>query len=325
MLKILAGALFGVLLVIFAPRLVGMRTTVARPATSLDPSRIIFDTEAYSRSIVDSKCEAMNEQERSYSALATKIYKETSGPSWIAVGVVKFFGHLQYRHDGKNYLRLCPPVDLIPEVAKVAIARNTFAAQHLFVDEIRLARFIGPRDPAIVRAVARTAFHQYPIYAAPPELKEDIRPLARVVLSEFGNAASEWSEKAYSEMGTDNPLQLTATDIAIATGYPGALQRVVGWMNEILKRNPDMIPRTERNIFYHLAYALAGLGADARDSIGPVLKIMNRKVQSWAPPFGMILLPPRRMCRVLRLIGGQQAEAALQREPCLPELATLEQ
>jgi hypothetical protein len=35
---------------------------------------------------------------------------------------------------------------------------------------------------------------------------------------------------------------------------------------------------------------------------------MSRKVQSWAPPFGMVELPPRRMCEVFAKIMQAPAD-----------------
>jgi hypothetical protein len=77
-------------------------------------------------------------------------------------------------------------------------------------------------------------------------------------------------------------------------------------MEEILKSIPQdrTIPRNTRNRLYELAYAIYFSGEDAKKHAAPIRELMTRRVQSWAPPFGMVDLYPKRMCEVLKRIEG---------------------
>lgn len=95
-----------------------------------------------------------------------------------------------------------------------------------------------------------------------------------------------------------------AAQIAVSGGNPKALQIVERLMVEKLATLPkeQAVPWDARNRLYEMAYALAYGGAQAREHIAPLQDLMSRKVQSWAPPFGMLELSPRRMCDVLAKI-----------------------
>jgi hypothetical protein len=67
---------------------------------------------------------------------------------------------------------------------------------------------------------------------------------------------------------------------------------------------------------YELAYAIAMGGRAAQAYAGPIYELLGRKVESWAPRFGMLELPPTRMCPVLEYIGGEEARLAVSKPPC---------
>jgi hypothetical protein len=115
-------------------------------------------------------------------------------------------------------------------------------------------------------------------------------------------------------MNTDDALGTSAAQIAVAAGHPQALSKVAAMLDAILKANRnDPISRSARDRFYELAFALAAVGPDARPYVGPVVQIMGRTVQ------------PRRMCRVLEVIGGAQADQARASKTCHPEVDVYEQ
>jgi hypothetical protein len=270
-------------------------------------------------------CTAMNDEERKQDRLALQVLRDFPVISAMHIGAVRHFGRDRYRHQDHESFLLCPSRDLNGEIASLSLAQQMFSGSYLHAYPLRLARHVGPRDPAIVEVVARTAFHEYPILTEYPEFKEDIRSLARVTLAEFGAAAAPWSAQAYKAMNAQDRLGTTAAQIAVVTGHPQALQQVSQMLDTILRDNPkDPIRRDVRDRFYDLAYALASVGAKARDYVGPVIRIMSREVQSAAPPFGLIELKPRRMCRVLELIGGPDADRARASETCHPKIDVFE-
>jgi hypothetical protein len=173
--------------------------------------------------------------------------------------------------------------------------------------------------------VARTAFNNHPIVTQYPELRADIRSLARVTLAEFGPAAAPWAVQAFDVMSSTDALGTSAAQIAVAAKHPEALGKVAGLLSAILDdQSKDPIQHAARDRFYELAYALAAAGPEARPHVQSVIRIMGRKVQSWAPPFGMVELAPRRMCRVLELIGGPEADRARVQEVCHPKIDVYE-
>jgi hypothetical protein len=263
------------------------------------------------------QCTEMNEEERAQQELAVKVLQVFPRISTMNIAALRHFGQDQYRSLGKDALLLCPPAYLYPAIAELTLAQGDFSSAYLYADDVRLARALGPRDPRIVEAVARTAFSSQIITTEYSEAREDIRSLARVALAEFGPAAAQWSEQAFQEIGADDALGTSAGQIAVATDHPHALERVSQLLEGILQRFPnDPIPLYSRDRFYELAFAVAAAGPQAVPLAAPILKIMNRKVESWAPPFGMLSVAPWRMCRVLELIGGPDADKALAEEAC---------
>ena len=292
---------------------------------SVAPTPAIEFVQAKPRWIAESSCAEMNDEERLQQELALKVFQAFPRISLLSIAAVRHFGQEAYRKVEKVALRLCPPTDLYPAVTEWALAQGQFSASHLFGDEVRLARALGPRDPRIVEAVARTAFHPGVIVTEYP-LKGDIRSLARVTLAEFGDEAAQWSEQAYQAINADDALGTSAAQIAVATDHAQALEKVAQLLETILQQHAkNPIPRAPRDRFYELAYAMARAGPKAMAFADPIVKMMDRQVESWAPPYGMVSLRPRRMCRVLELIGGPDAQKALAREVCHPKIDVYEQ
>lgn len=177
-------------------------------------------------------------------------------------------------------------------------------------DDVHLdvARRIGPRFPEIVAIVGEAAFAPNPITdRAWPS--EDLRPLARVILAEFGaDVAAPWSDQAFAAI-EDNAMGAAAAQIAIVTRHPGALAKTSALLASILRRYPtDPMPNDVWVRFYDLAFALAAAGLDAKPFIDPVVKMTCRTMNSWAPPFGWISIPPSDMQRVLRIVGAEPCD-----------------
>ncbi len=264
-------------------------------------------------------CLEPTSQEVEQAAHALRSFELNRRATPMTIGATSYFSRLRYRRiEGERSREVCPPYDLYPRLAELLVNQNYFGGAYIFKDELGIARMMGPRDPAIVDAVARTAFNPHPIMED-DVLKRDIRPLARSVLAEFGSAASAYGQQAFDQMSGDTALGTGAAQIAVAAGHPGALARTEELMDEILGQFPDTIPRDSRNRIFELAYALAFAGPQARDHLDPVLDILDRRVESWAPPYGMVELEPVAMCLVLERVGGPEAEARLSEPPCNTE------
>jgi hypothetical protein len=134
--------------------------------------------------------------------------------------------------------------------------------------------------------------------------------LARATLASLGHAAARpYADQAFRLISGDDALGTGAAQVAVASGHPGALELVEKLMAEALASVPfgRAVPWHTRNRLYELAYALALGGDEARLHAVPLRQLMEREVQSWAPPFGMIELPPKRMCSVLAKIVSTAA------------------
>ena len=231
----------------------------------------------------------------------------------VARAVFGYFGTTEMRKEDSKYVRICPN-----DVAQDEFARLTsktpywrvggFPGDH-DIDHLRVARNVGPRLPEIVEIVAETAFAKNPI-GDQSSLPRDIRPLARVILAEFGGAAMPWSDQAFETMGSGDELGTTAAQIAVVTHHPGALEKTAALLDDILKAYPrDPIPDYVWMRFYELAFALAAAGPDAMPFIDPVVRMTCRTVDVWAPPFGWLSLSPNEMFDVLKIVGVDPCRA----------------
>ena len=165
---------------------------------------------------------------------------------------------------------------------------------------------MGPRLPEILAIVSETAFAERPVGGEGMALPRDIRPLARVILAEFGAAAMPWSDQAFAAMGSGDELGTTAAQIAVATHHPGALDKTAALIDGLLGQYlAEPIPDHAWIRLYELAFALAQAGPEAKPFIDPLVCMTCRTIQVWAPPFGNLSLPPNEMDRVLRLVGAE--------------------
>jgi hypothetical protein len=139
-----------------------------------------------------------------------------------------------------------------------------------------------------------------------------------MVLAGFGAAASPWSDLAFGLMSSADPMGTGAAQIAVGAGHPQALARTQALMLDLLDAVPDgrPVPYRARNRLYELAFALGMAGSVAVPYAGPLVTLLGREVESWAPPFGMINYRPVRMCVVGEYIGGRAAAAARDPEFC---------
>ncbi len=269
------------------------------------------------------------EQNQNRVALEVLEVFDSDGWNALRLAAVKHFAHpwMQRRADSRDDKTVpCFSADLRAAVTSAAIKGHVFDRPFLYASEIALAEQLGPANPQIVDAIVRTSFHENEIPDDP--FKNDLRPYARLVLAEFGRSASEKRAKeAFTQMSASSQMGTGAAQIAVAGGEPQALSAVQRLMDEVLSATPreKPIPPLSRNRIYELAFALGMAGEDARAYAGPLIDLLDRKVLSAAPPFGLVDLPPARMCPVARHIGGMVAVAAQAKEFCVTKPKALEQ
>ena len=232
-----------------------------------------------------------------------------ASPGDLRDGAERLLAYGLYRHDGRRSVPVCPPAGLYRQVAEIMHRHGLWTRERQLGRAeygLALASRIGPGRPEIVDALADIAFATTP---QPARLMpgDDIRPRARTVLAGFGNDIAPLGERAFAQLSADDALGTGAAQMAAAAGHPGALPRIAALMSQLLASVPDQqaIPRDKRDRLYELAYAIHFAGEAGREYLDPILALMRRRVQSWAPPFGMVELSPKRMCLVLdRMVGA---------------------
>ena len=197
-------------------------------------------------------------------------------------------------------------------------------------EAIGLVEQLGPRQPAYAALIAATAFSPDKVRlsdVANDPFGYDIRPHARMVLAELGAQAQPWAAKAVSDMSAKDALGIGAAQVAVGGGDPRALPAVRDMMVEILARTPESkpVPLADRRRLYQLAYALGMAGSAAEPYSAPLASLLARKIESRAPPYGLIAYDPIRMCAVAAHIGGRVAAAAQGHVYCRNALAAFEQ
>lgn len=251
-------------------------------------------------------CVAPDEQERKIFEAAVSILELNEGAraGFLELGAKRFLSAGLYRPRDKTVDFVCFPDDIYERVSKSAPLQKEIR-HRVADDELRLFMRLPKLNPHIIDAIGRTAFNEHP-QRSEHFRERDIRPYARTVLAGTGQQAAAFSATAFQQMSSDDSLGTGAAQIAAATGHPEALSRIRKMMQDLLSSVPaeKPIPYSARNRFYELAYAVYFSDDAGREYIAPIKAFMTRKVYSWAPPFGMIELQPKRMCRLLERIEG---------------------
>ena len=220
--------------------------------------------------------------------------------SALGIGAEKFLGDGLYR-DG---VRVCDPGGVYDRVAHLSVEHLTFKYR-LVEYQLKLAARFGEPDPYIVEAIAKSAFNGS---RQPSETfaNRDIRPMARSVLAGFREKAAKYATTAYDQMSANDSLGTGAAQVAAAAGHPLALNRIERLMTDTLSALPEggVVPWDTKNRLYELAYAFTLVGERGKMHLAPLRQLMTMRVQSRAPPFGMIELQPKRMCDLLAHIVG---------------------
>jgi len=236
--------------------------------------------------------------------------------------VVQWFGW-HWRIDGKtdfNKPDRCPPASyLYGQVAPILERADWLrSAQDRFnlelIERLPASRYIAKR-------LGETAFNEYPLTRGP--LKYDNRPYLRTLLGYQGVYARPWATKALAEIAPDTKLGTSAAFLAVATVPKQALPQVAAALRRFIVDAQvrrvtisDIKPAgsgfsvRDGDRLFELAYALSIAGPQAEPYSEPLIKLLDQKFASPAPPFGLILVEPKALCPVARRIGGRVAAAA---------------
>jgi hypothetical protein len=268
-------------------------------------------------------CVEMTPDERAKAKAVLEILRVNPNGQMI-MAAIKFFADAQYRLVDKltDSHILCRDPDIDASVTALSFHLELFDTNYLNGDMLHLASWLGPRDPAIVNAVGRTAF--FP--REPPLAEGDVRPLARLVLAQYGRAAAPWSDEAFAAMSSDDLAGTTAARIAIMTDHPGAINKAAELVTQVLKKHPygDLGHRARRRLT-ELAIAMAIAGPKAEPYVGALIAASRRRCLGYPAYKGQDprdLLPgsepPDYLCWPLKVIGGEKAEEVLRQPWCHP-------
>lgn len=271
------------------------------------------------------KCLTPNARERSLLDIAASAIEKTGDDiSWLDIGAQKYLAHNQFRTVEGRGVAVCTPEDILRRVAAAFDSRKAVGKGRWVEYQLELAARLPTRSRAIVEAAGNSAFNQVP-QESDIFRRRDIRPFARAVLASFGPEARPFQAMAYQQMSIADSMGTGAAQVAAASGHPNALPRIERMMDETLAAIPaeKAIPRNTRNRLYELAWAIRFSGDAGKGHTKPIHKMMHRRVQSWAPPFGMVDLQPKQLCGILSHIEGADS---LKAYPfCLDDKMPLEQ
>ena len=270
-------------------------------------------------------CVPPNERERARFELAAAAV-ETGGdnPDWLDIGGQKFLATAHARAEGTRRVPVCIPDDVLKRAADGLAARKAPWRGRLADYQLELAARLPARSEHIVDAVAKSAFNERP-QESDLLRGRDIRPLARTALASFGMQSAPYGNRAFEQISIKDSMGTGAAQVAAAAGHPEALPRIQQMMEQALSavQADKAVPWHTRNRLYELAWAIAYAGEAGKKHTRPIHHLMQRKVESWAPPFGMLELQPKRLCSVLKRIEGGDAIKAY--PFCLDEKVPFEQ
>ena len=274
-----------------------------------------------------STCVPPNARERSLLDLAASAIEQVGedNPNWLDIGAQKYLARHQFRSEGGlRRVAVCTPDDILRRVAVAFDIRKGFGKGRLVEYQLELAARLPVRNRYIVEAVGKSAF-SVQVQESDIFKQRDIRPYARTVLAGFGGEAKAFQVIAYEQMSIEDSLGTGAAQVAAATGHPDALPRIGRMMQNALAAiaADKVVPRATRDRLYELAWAIYFSGDAGKAHTKPIHTMMQRKVQSWAPPFGMVELQPKRLCGVLARIEG--SDSVKPYAFCLDEKVPLEQ
>lgn len=273
-------------------------------ASEIIPDRPKWESDSlYLGRLQDSCVEPTKEEEERY-RLAVKILESKGRKhSSLDLGAIKFLAHGVYRDNEDETHAVCAPEGIYQRVSLAISSRDLFygrTQEH----HLKLASKLENPPDNIVEIVAKTAFSPN----VHIDKNKDMRPLARSVLASFGSKAKKYSELAFKQMSSHDPMGTGAAQIAVATNHPKGLENIQRLMYEILETKKP-INRLERQRFYELAYALLVAENSVVDYTAPIHEFMTRDFADW-------ILPPKDMCRVLVTLNDMDRRVVSEYDYC---------
>jgi hypothetical protein len=255
-------------------------------------------------------CTPVSDQQRPRVDAALRVLMEFHDYDDVYDGAMMFFGRRRSLEDQEPF---CLDEALKRDITTATLAAKTWDRGLAGIAKLELARQLGPRDGRIVRYVAQTAFYGQPVADIG---FSDLRPQARSVLASFGVAAAPWREAALGSMDAKTSLGTTSAQVAAASRQPAAVTAVADLLAQELSRAHGVIGREHAKRLVELAYGLGAAGEAARPHIKLLTRLLDRKVQSSAPPFGVIERSPSEVCRAIAWVGGPEADRTLASAKC---------
>lgn len=221
--------------------------------------------------------------------------------SWLGIGAERFLSNPLVRRVDEGSLIVCDDPDIFLQ-AQTSIEEHGRLLKGRLVEYgfALIARLPRP-NADLIQKVAESAFSDTRQESG--IFRRDLRPLARATLASL-EGASAYADRAFLEINIEDSMGTGAAQIAVAGSHPQALQEVEQLMDQLLADLPpdSPVPWEKRNRLYEMAQALAYGGQAAQEHVSPLRELMNREVESSATIFGMVALPPRRMCPLLEKI-----------------------
>lgn len=257
-------------------------------------------------------CFQPNERELGAFDAAVKAIEFRNGNSeggWLFNGAMLTFGYGLTRTGGGYTAGVCIPEAILVRLENALNSGSGLGVGRPVDYQLIVAAELRNPSKIIVDQVAKVAFYDSIQGGEYIRQRQDIRPLALTVLAGFGGKAIAYQDLAVRNMNSQTPLGTGAAQVAVATGAPDALVRVTKLFNAELDKTPSTkpIPYETSNRLLELAWAIYLAGPTARNYVQEIHKVMNRKVESPAPPFGMVSADPYQFCYVLENIEGEEA------------------
>lgn len=225
--------------------------------------------------------------------------------NFMTIGAQKLLGYGLLRAGAKSSQRVCTPESILSQVGASMVAPKGLGAGQLVEYQLRLAAQLPNPSDFVIEQVGKAAFNSSKQHS---EIfpRQDIRPMARSTLASFGKRAAEFKDAAKAEMAGDSSMGTGAAQVAAAVGEPQAVSQIIKLFEETLGsvQGDAVIPIDKRDRLLELAWAMYFAGDAGRPSCASIHKVMHRKVESRAPPFGIVAISPKRFCSVLEIIEG---------------------
>lgn len=241
--------------------------------------------------------------------------------NWLTIGAQKTLGNGLIRSRPKGSVLICTPASVMNRVGSLLKEPKGLGAGQLVEYQLQLAGKIPNPNEIVIEQVGNAAFNDSKQHSEDFP-RQDIRPLGRSTLATFGKRAVAFRDVAMQQMSSETSLGTGAAQVAAAIGDPAALPRIIEMINvKVGKLPPDaVIPLDARDRLLELAWAIYFAGDAGRTASASIHGLMKRKVESRAPPFGIVELSPKRLCGVLELIEGPAATVPYPycRDPSVP-------